>query len=155
MEDLDVNTLIWGIFMTATLQDAVHLENDDVENVLSTKNQPKRILKQLFNDTRKWIKDQKEIQGMSMISWQQQTWQRTTLLTDKAAQFATAQTYVFYDSVLCMGGISSNPVKAWTEKIYWFMNSRQYRALDRIDEEPMDFEWKNVQRFTTWQILGT
>ena len=32
MEDLDVNTSIWGIFMTATLQAAVHLGNDHVEN---------------------------------------------------------------------------------------------------------------------------
>ena len=37
MEDLDVNTSRWGIFMTATLQAAVHLENDDVENLHCTK----------------------------------------------------------------------------------------------------------------------
>ena len=54
--------------------------------------------------------------GISVINWQQLLWQRTTLLTDKAFQFATGKTYAFSDSVLCMGGISSNPVNAWKGK---------------------------------------
>ena len=78
-------------------------------------------------------------------------WQRTTLLTDKADQFATAKTYVFSDSVLCKGGISPDPVKAWKEKINWFMDSRQYRELNRIDGEPMEFEWKKFTGFATWR----
>ena len=80
-------------------------------------------------------------------------WQRTTLLTDKAVQFATAKTFVFSESVLCMGGISSNPVKVWKEKIVWFVNSRQYKELDRIDGEPMEFGWEYFPGFTTLQIL--
>ena len=43
-----------------------------------------------------------------------------------------------------MGGISSDPVRAWKEKINWFMNSRQYRKFDRIDGESI----------TTLQILA-
>ena len=79
---------------------------------------------------------------------------RTTSLTDKAVQFATSETYVFSDSVLRMGGISQNPVKAWKEKIDLFMDSRQYRELDRIVGEPMEFEWWNFPGFTTLQILA-
>ena len=40
MEDLDVNTSIWRVFMTATLQAADHLGNDYVENLHSTKISP-------------------------------------------------------------------------------------------------------------------
>ena len=40
-------------------------------------------------------------------------WRETTLLTDKAVQFATAKPTSFCDSVLCLDGISSEPVKAW------------------------------------------
>ena len=64
------------------------------------------------------------------------------------------KTNVFADSVLCMGGVSSNPVKAWKEKIDWFMNSRQYRGLDRIDGELTEFERTNVPGFTTLEILA-
>ena len=42
-----------------------------------------------------------------------------------------------------MGKISENPVKAWKEKIDWFMNSSQRRELDQIDGEPMESEGKN------------
>ena len=67
--------------------------------------------------------------------WQQLMWRETTLLTDKAVQFATAETYIFSDSVLCLGGISSEPVAA-CEKVYgitflWSIGSDRRRA-DRI-----------------------
>ena len=32
-----------------------------------------------------------------------------------------------------MGRICENPVKAWKEKIDWFMKSSQCREMDRID----------------------
>ena len=119
-----------------------------------TEIQPVRTLKQLFSVTRKLIKDQKEIQGISVINWQQQTWQRTTLLTDKAVQFATAKTFVFSDSVLCMVGISGNPVSAWKEKIDWFQNSLGCRELNRIGGEPVELKWKNFPGFTKLHIFA-
>ena len=53
-----------------------------------------------------------------------------------------------------MGSFGENPVKAWKEKIEWFQNSLQYRELDRIDGESMEFEWTIFQGFTTLQILA-
>ena len=123
MEDLDVTTIVWRMFMSVTLQAALHFGKDFSENSHSIKNQPMRSLKQLFHVTVKLIRDHKEISGIPVIDWKQLMWQRTTLLTDRAVQFATAKTFVFSDSVLCMGGISPDPVKAWKEKIDWFMHS--------------------------------
>ena len=37
---------------------------------------------------------------------------------------------------------------------YWFLNSRQYKELDRIDGEPMELEWNIFLGFTTLQILA-
>ena len=48
-------------------------------------------LKQLFRVAGKLIRDQTEITSIPLIDWQQQMWQRTTMLTDKAVQFATAK----------------------------------------------------------------
>ena len=90
---------------------------------IQPKNQPQRTVKQLFDVTRKLVKDQNEIQGISMIDWQENSWNRTTLLTDRAVRLSTAKAYVFSDSALCMGRISENPVKAWKEKIDSFMIS--------------------------------
>ena len=46
MKDIDAKAIIWGMFMSVTLQAAVHLGNDYAENEHSIENQPKRTLKQ-------------------------------------------------------------------------------------------------------------
>ena len=108
-------------------------------------------MKQLFDVTSKLVREQTEIQGISLIDWQEDIRKRTTLLTDRAVRLSTAKAYVFSDSLLCMRRITESPVSAWKEKIDWFLNSLQ---LDRIDGEPMEFEWKIFSGFTTLQILS-
>ena len=144
MENLDVNAAIWRMFTSLTLQAAVHLGKGCSENLRFIKNQPKRSLKQIFHATEKLIRDQKEITGIPVIDWQQLVWQRTTLLTDKAVQFATAKTCVFSDSVLCLGGISPDPVGAWKDNINWFMESRQKREWI----ESMGNRWSSSGQFS-------
>ena len=139
MEDLGVHTSIWRMFMIVTQQTAVHLGNDYLDNLHTTKNQPQRTVKQLFDVTRELVREQTEIQGTSLVDWEDNSWKRTTL---------------FSDSVLCMGGISESPVSAWKEKIVWLMNSSQCRELDRIDGEPKELEWKYFPGFTSLQILA-
>ena len=48
LNDLDVNTAVWGTFMNVTLQAAVHLGRDFLENLRFTKNQLLKSVKQLF-----------------------------------------------------------------------------------------------------------
>ena len=63
------------------------------------------------------------------------------------------QTYVCAASVLCLGGISTVPIQAWKDKIKWYLETRYLKDLDRIDEEPMEFQWKIFPGFTTSRIL--
>ena len=112
-----------GIFMSVTLQAAVHLVNNCSEILPSTKKQPKKSAKQLFQVIERLITDQTEITRLTTIDWQQPVWRETTLLTDRAVQFATVKTYVFSDSVLCLGGISDEPVEAWESRIKWFFGN--------------------------------
>ena len=125
---LDLNAAIWGIFMSVTLQAAGHVGTDYTEIFRSARNQSKKSFRQLFQVTRKLITDRTEITGLTTIDWQQLMLREreTTLLTDKAVHFATAETCVFSDSVLCLGGISPEPVGAWESKIRWFMESRYF-----------------------------
>ena len=107
-----------------------------------------------------WIK---KLRNWSRIRWKLQVFQwsigsskcgkrQPCLLT---RQFRSRlQKLVFSDSLLCLWGFSSNPVKAWKEKINRFMESRQFRELDRIDGEPMEFEWKIFPGFTAVGILA-
>ena len=59
-----------------------------------------------------------------------------------------SKTYIFSDSVLCLGSISPEPVQAWKDNIKWYLETRYLKELDRIDEEQMEFEWKNFPGFT-------
>ena len=102
--------------MSVTLQAAVHLDIDNAQSLRCTKNQPKKSLRHLFPVTQRLTTDQTEITGLTTIDWQQPMWRETTLLTDRVVQFATATTYVFSGSVLCLGGISTEPVKAGKAK---------------------------------------
>ena len=63
--------------------------------------------------------------------------------------------YVFSDSVLCLGKVNENPKAniAWEDRLTWFKSSPEYRALDRIDGEPMEFVWNIFPGFTTLQLV--
>ena len=72
---------------------------------------------------------------------------------DKAFEITNAKTYVFADSVLCLESISDQPVEAWKNKFKWYLENRYLKDLNRIDGEPMEFEWKIFPGFTTLGIL--
>ena len=107
MKHLNVNGAIWENLCLSLFKLQSILVKMIQKILRSTKNQPKKSLRQLFQVTERLITDQTEIAGLTTIDWQQPMWRETTLLTDRAVQFATAKTYVFFDSVPCLGGIST------------------------------------------------
>ena len=50
--------------------------------------------------------------------------------------------------------MNENPqsIVAWEDRLTWFKSSPVYRALDRIDGEPMEFKWNIFPRFNTLQL---
>ena len=46
---------------------------------------------------------------------------------------------------------TSNTV--WQRQVEWFKDSSQYRTLDTIDGEPMEFEWNIFPRFTSLELV--
>ena len=43
----------------------------------------------------------------------------------------------------------------WEDRLMWFKSSSEYRALDTIDGDPMEFEWNIFPGFTTLQLCNT
>ena len=60
---------------------------------------------------------------------------------------------VFADSVLCLGSIIHQPVEAWKNKLQWYLENRYLKDRNRIDGEPMEFEWKICTGFTALGIF--
>ena len=52
--------------------------------------------------------------------------------------------------------MSENPLSniVWEDKLTWFKSSSQYRTLNTIDGEPMEFEWNIFPGFTTSQLCN-
>ena len=112
---MDVNSAIWVVFMSVTLQAAAHLGRDDSLILRSVKNQSSKSEEDLFQTTDKLIKEQTEITRLSTINWDQPMWRESSLLCDGAVRIMKSKTYVFSDSVQFLGGIIPEPVQAWKD----------------------------------------
>ena len=82
MDDLDVNIVIWCIYLNATLRTAVHLGQDYEANLRYVKNNLWNSVGLLFRETGKLISEKKEITGVSTIRFKDATWMSTSLLCE-------------------------------------------------------------------------
>ena len=157
MQDIDKRSLNWGMFMSSTLEASVFMGKDYSENLHSIKNTGNN-LKQMVDISEKLVVGQSdEIFGVSPINWEDSSWKQLSLVNDEEViSLSHAKVYVFSDSVLCLGKVNQNPTSntVWEEKLSWFKDSPQYRTLDTIDGEPMEFEWNIFPGFTTLQLIN-
>ena len=98
-----------------------------------------------------------EIFGLSQINWEASPWRQYyfwSMMKKSFISLSHGKVYVFSDSVLCLGKVNQNPAlnTVWEEQLSWFKSSPQYRALDTLDGEPMEFEWNIFPGFTTLQL---
>ena len=86
-----------------------------------------------------------EISGLETIGWETHSWKSLSLIGDEGIiNLQRTKVYVFSDSVLCLGKIFENPESngAWEQRLGRIKSSQNYRNSDRIDGEPMEFEWR-------------
>ena len=115
-------------------------------------------MKQIFDISEMLIVGQSdEIYGVNRIHSVDSSWKHLSLFGDEEViSLSHAKVYVFSDSVLCFGKMNENPQSniAWEDRLTWFKSSPVYRALDRIDGEPMEFEWNIFPGFTLLQFFN-
>ena len=143
------------VFYIASI--CIHGENYS-DSLHSIKNTEDLTTKQMFDISVKLITEQSdEIFGISTINWEHSSWKYLSLVGDEdVISLLHTKVYVFSDSVLCLGKVNENPQSniAWEERLTWFPSSPEYRALDKIDGEPMEFEWNIFTGFTTLQLCS-
>ena len=115
-------------------------------------------MKQMFDIFEKLISEQSdEIYGVYTINWEDSSWKHLSLIGDEEViNLSHTKVHVFSDSVLCFGRMNENPQSNYAreDKLMWFRSSLEYRALDTIDGEPMEFEWNIFPGFTTLQLCN-
>ena len=87
-EDGEKHSMIWGMFMTVTMESAVFMGKNYLNNYQSIANTTDLTLKQMFDISARLVSEQDEISGLNTIG---------------------TKVYVFSDSVLCLGKILEKP----------------------------------------------
>ena len=155
-KDSDKHSVIWRMFISSALQASVFMGKNYSDNLHSIKNTEDLTMKQMFDISEKLITEQsEEIYGMSTINWEHSSWKYLSLVGDaQVISLLHTKVYVFSDSILCLGKVNENPKSnsAWKDRLKWFKSSPEYRTLDRIDGEPMEFEWNIFPGFTTLEL---
>ena len=144
--------------MSSTFEASIFMGKNFSDNLHSIKNTGNNLtMKQMFDISEKLIVEQSdEIFGVTPTNWVDSSWKQLSLVNDEEViSLSYAKAYVFSDSVLCLGKGNQNPASntVWEDKLTWFKSSPQYRTLDTIDGEPMEFEWNIFPGFTTLQLV--
>ena len=130
------HSVIWGMFMSSTLQASVFMGKNYSDNWHSIKNTEDLTMKQMFVISEKLTSEQSdEIYGVNTINWEDSSWMYLSLIGDEQViSLLHRKVYVFSDSVLCLGKMNENPQSniAWEDRLTWFKSSQEYRTLGRI-----------------------
>ena len=150
-----MNDMIWKMFMSVTLESAVFMGKNYVDNCHSITNTKDLTLKQMFDISAKLVSEQDEIDGVKTIDWENYSWKYLSLIGDEQViSLQRTKVYVFSDSVLCLGKIHENTQSnaAWEQRLEWFKTSQENENLGIIDGEPMEFEWNIFPGINTLQL---
>ena len=151
------HSIIWGMFMAATMNAATFMGKNFPDNQNSILNATDLTLKKMFDISAKLVGEQDEIFQVDTISWEKHSWKYLSLIGDETViNLQRAKVYVFSDSVLCLGRVHPHPMsnEAWKDRIEWITTSQSYRDYDGISGEQTEFEWNIFPGFTTLQLYG-
>ena len=110
-EDSEKHCVIWGMFMSVTLESAVFMVKNYSDNGHSIKNTNDLTMKQMFDISEKLeFEPSDEIYGVKTINWENSSWKYLSLRGDEhIINLQRTKVYVFSDSVLCLGKMNENP----------------------------------------------
>ena len=105
-EDEEKHSMIWRMFMSVTLESAVFMGKNYLDNCHSITNTKDLTLKQIFDISARLVSEQDEISGVETIGWENLSWKYLSLIfEEKIINLQRTKVYVFSDSVLCLGKI--------------------------------------------------
>ena len=105
-ENDEKHSMIWGMFMSVTLESAVFMGKNYLDTCHSITNTKDHTLKQMFDISARLVSEQDEISGLETIGWENHSWKYMSLICDeRVINLQRTKVHVFSDSVLCLGEI--------------------------------------------------
>ena len=92
--------------MAVTMESAVFMGKNYMNNGQSIANTTDLTPKHMFDLSTKLVSEQDEISGLETIGWKNHSWKYLSLIgDDRIINLQRTKVYVFSDSVLCIGKI--------------------------------------------------
>ena len=82
-EDSEEHSVIWGMFMSSTLQASVFMGKNYSDNWHSIKNSKDLTMKQMFDISTRLVSEQDEISGLETIHWEDHSWKYLSLIGEE------------------------------------------------------------------------
>ena len=134
------STLEASVFMVKNYSDTLHFIRNTGTYL---------TMKQMFDISEKLISEQSdETYGVNTINWEDSSWKHLSLIGDEEViSLSHAKVSVFFRFCFTpwKDEREAQSNSAWEDKLTWFKSSSEYRALDTIDGEPMEFVWNISQ----------
>ena len=131
-ESGEEHSIIWGMFMAATMNAATFMGKNFSIILSVVKNHEDLTLKQMFDVTAQLVNNQDEINGLDKILWGENSWKQLSLIGDETViNLQRTEVYVFSDSKLCLGKILQHPDsnEAWKNKVAGVRAEKSYRDM--------------------------
>ena len=109
-ESSEEHSIIWGMFMAATMNAATFMGKNFSTIQSVVKNHESLTLKQMFDVTAKLVNNQEEISCLDKILYGKNSWTHLSLINDAVViNLQSTKVYVFSDSVWCLGKVLQHP----------------------------------------------
>ena len=135
------HSIIWGMFMAATMNAATFMGKNFMDNENSINNSTDLKLKKIFDISAKIMGEQDETSNVDTIHWEKHSWKQLSLIGDETViNLQHAKVYVFSDSVLCLGKVHQHPEsnEAWQKRIELIVTDKSYRDYDGTMESRLN-----------------
>ena len=141
------HSMIWRMFMSVTLESAVFMGKNYLDNWRSITNTKDLTMKQMFDISAKLVSEQDEISGLETIGWENHSWKYLSLIEDeRVINLQRTKVYVFSDFVLCLGKIFENPNRTMHGKKDWD-GSKHLRFTETLTESTVS-QWNSSGIFS-------
>ena len=108
--DGEEHSMIWRMFMAVTMESAVFMGKNYLNNCHSIANTKDLTLKQMFDISTRLVSEQDEISGLETIRWENHSWKYLSLIGDeRIINLQRTKVSVISDSVFALGRFSKIP----------------------------------------------
>ena len=102
-EDGAKHSMIWGMFMTVTMESAVFMGKNYLNNCQSIATQLISHSKQMFDISTRLVSEQDEISGLETFCWENYSWKYLSLIGDeRVINLQRTKVYVFFGFLCCV-----------------------------------------------------